>query len=71
MSVIPASRLSASDLALLGNNMGDRTASPQRRRKREFVAAVNRSLAIVGEQVSQLHRLTEYPMPGVTAASGA
>ncbi len=71
MSIIPASRLSSSDLARLGNNMSDRAASPQRRRRREFVAAVNRSLAIVGEQVSQLHRLPEYAMPAATTASVA
>jgi hypothetical protein len=72
MSIIPASRLSASDLARLGNNVAARTAaSPQRRRKREFVAAVNRSLAIVGEQVSQLHRLPEYRLLAVAAASVA
>jgi len=68
MSIIPASRLSTSDLARLGNNMGDRMASPQRRRKREFVAAVNRSLAIVGEQVSQLHRLPDYTAPAAAAS---
>ena len=33
--------------------------------------AVNRSLAIVGEQVSQLQCLSQYPMPVVAAASVA
>jgi hypothetical protein len=72
MSIVPASRLSASDLARLSNNVAARMApSAQRRRKREFVAAVNRSLAIVGEQVSQLHRLPDYPMPAVATSSVA
>jgi len=71
MSIIPASRLSASDRAYLGNNLGDRTASAQRRRKRRFVAAVNRSLAIVGEQVSQLHRLPDFTAPAIATSAVA
>jgi hypothetical protein len=72
MSIIPASRLSTSDLARLGNNLGTSTsASPQRRRKREFVAAVNRSLAVVGEQVSQLHRLPDGSGSNATSMSVA
>ena len=67
MSIVPASRLSASDLARLGNNVAaSMTASPHRRRKREFVAAVNRSLALVGEQVSQLHRSSDGSVPIVS-----
>ena len=58
MSIIPASRLSSCDLALLGNNV-----DPSRRRRlpqrqpvyhRRQVAAVNRSLANVGEKVGVL-----------------
>jgi hypothetical protein len=61
MSIIPASRLSVSDLARLGNNFTPRSQrSPQQRRRREFVAAVNRSLATVGEQVSRLHSTPDY-----------
>lgn len=64
MSIVPASRLSASDLARLGNNFSDRSQrSPHQRRKRNFVAAVNRSLATVGEQVSQLHNAPDYSTP--------
>lgn len=60
MSVIPVSRLSCSDLALLGNNIrpphraGAMTAA--RRRRRHTVAAVNRSLAGHGERVGGLRR---------------
>jgi hypothetical protein len=61
MSIIPASRLSVSDLARLGNNFTPRSQrSPQQRRRREFVVAVNRSLATVGEQVSRLHSAPDY-----------
>ncbi len=60
MSIVPASRLSRSDLALLGNNVcssGDcRRAKHRRRAGRLVVAAVNRSLAAVDEQVRRLHR---------------
>ena len=61
MSIIPASRLSLSDLALLGNNVlpacqrrSARTFSQQRRRSE--IAAVNRSLAGCGESVGKLHK---------------
>jgi hypothetical protein len=55
MSVIPASRLSSSDLARLGNNLRPRKRQPMSRRRieRRLVATVNRSLACVGEAVSQ------------------
>jgi len=46
MTVIPAVRLSPSDLACLGHNVG-----PAVRRDREELAAVNRSLAVHGEQL--------------------
>jgi hypothetical protein len=58
MSIIPASRLSSSDLARLGNNL----SSPHRRslarvgQGRGQLAAVNRSLSIVGERVGRLYR---------------
>jgi hypothetical protein len=69
MSIVRARHLSASDLARLGNNVGDRAASPQRRRKRRLIAGVNRSLAIVGEQVSQLHRVLEYSVTKVASVA--
>jgi hypothetical protein len=56
MSVLPASRLSPSDLALLGNNLrpgARRLRSPEcrgRREDRRELAAVNRSLAAIGER---------------------
>lgn len=46
MSVIPVSRLCASDLACLGHNVG-----PAVRRDREDLAAINRSLAVHGEWI--------------------
>jgi hypothetical protein len=59
MSVIPVSRLSCSDLALLGNNFrparGPGAAAAARRRQRRTVAAVNRSRAGHGEHVGRLH----------------
>jgi hypothetical protein len=70
MSIVPASRLSASDLARLGNNVSDRSQrSPHQRRKRNFVAAVNRSLATVGEQVSRLHSPADYSMPSTAVVA--
>ena len=67
MSIVPASRLSASDLARLGNNVGGPVVrSIHHRRKRELVAAVNRSLSIVGEQVNQLH---SQPYASLSSAS--
>ena len=51
MSIVPSSALSASEMAGLGNNM----SAPRRRRHRQL-AAVNRSLAAIGEAVAQLHR---------------
>ena len=69
MSIVPASRLSASDLTRLGNNVGGPPVrSIHHRRKRDLVAAVNRSLAIVGEQVSQLHRQPYASLSSVSSA---
>jgi hypothetical protein len=57
MSVLPVSRLSPSDLALLGNNLrpgARRLRDPEcrgRREDRRELAAVNRSLAAVGERL--------------------
>jgi len=55
MSIIPASHLSASDLARLGNNItARRRRLPSRRRRvRQVLTALNRSLVTVGEQVDQ------------------
>ena len=61
MSIVPASRLSRADLALLGNNVrpeGDgRKAMRRRPQGRRLVAAINRSPAAgVDERVRRLHR---------------
>jgi hypothetical protein len=59
MSIIPASRLSASDLTRLGNNLGKAKRPLPRSfqsRQRRVLAAVNRSLAGIGERVNQLAR---------------
>jgi hypothetical protein len=60
MSIIPASRLSSSDLAMLGNNTDPAEHRPlpkgERDARRAQLAAVNRSLGRIGEQVSRLHR---------------
>ncbi len=57
MSIIPASRLSSSDLSRLGNNLRELPRpKPQVRVRRRVLQAVNRSLACVGERVGQLHR---------------
>ena len=50
MSIVPFSALSASDLSSLGNNIG----APKRRRRRRTLAAINRSLARIGEAVAEL-----------------
>ena len=59
MTIVPASRLSPSDLALLGNNVvAAAVADADRRRParcHDDLAAVNRSLASVGERVGRLH----------------
>ena len=64
MSIIPASRLSRSDLSRLGNNL---VRSKRRviRPGRRLLAAVNRSLAGIGEQVGRLHT----PLLTASAAS--
>lgn len=57
MSIIPITRLSAADIALLGNNLAgsSRRSAPSRRRAYPGeLAAINRSLAAVGEQVGRL-----------------
>jgi hypothetical protein len=65
MSIIPASALSPCELARLGNNLrpcrGVNGTAPGIRRSHAVLAAVNRSLAAVGEQVGRLHR----PAPAV------
>jgi hypothetical protein len=50
MTIVPISMLSGADLELLGNNFARR----RRRAGGLSIAAVNRSLAIHGEQVSRL-----------------
>jgi hypothetical protein len=58
MSIVPAYRLTASDLSRLGNNLrggGLRRGMIRRRRARgRLVAAVNRSLAGLNERVRRL-----------------
>jgi hypothetical protein len=68
MSIIPASRLSSSDLALLGNNVvparrSNRLRTRNRATSRQIFAAVQRSLASVVESVTELY-------PAVTTAGG-
>lgn len=58
MSVIPVSRLSPSDLALLGNNVGPAVEHDQC-----ALSAVNRSLAGHGESVGRLYRLRPRTQP--------
>lgn len=65
MSIVPASCLSASDLALLGNNLLPPVRRP-RPRSRHDLDAVNRSLAAHGEQVGRL-----YSVSSVAAAAFA
>ncbi len=72
MSIIPASRLSSCDLAMLGNNVdpGHRRRSPQRRHvyQRRQLAAVNRSLSSMGEKVGALYAACLHqPSPAVSA----
>ncbi|MFI5382121.1 MAG: hypothetical protein ACHRHE_22730 [Tepidisphaerales bacterium] len=58
MSIIPVSHLTNSDLRLLGNNVARPKKSrpnPGYRRRQMIVAAVNRSLSSVGEQIGRLH----------------
>ena len=59
MSIIPISRLQASDLSMLGNNLQSEPSHRARRnsRRRRRLAPVNRSLSLLGEQVDRL-----YPM---------
>ena len=65
MIFVSASDLSASDLALLGNNIlpprrRNRTA-PDERRNRRVLAAVNRSLAALNERVDRLYPMHSQP----------
>jgi hypothetical protein len=70
MTIIPASRLSSSDLAVLGNNVDPSnrrpTPSSVRTDRRRQLAAVNRSLACLGERIGRLH-----PPLFVAASAGA
>ena len=56
MTIIPASRLSTSDLSVLGNNLTPAVRKDHRQRRQ--VRAVNRSLAVCQERVGRL-----YPRP--------
>ena len=70
MSIIPASRLSRSDLFRLSNNLGrsKRPVAPDADAPyRRVLAAVNRSLACVGERVAALHPV---PLAGGGARAG-
>lgn len=74
MSVIPASRLSTCDLALLGNNVdpSQRRRNTERRPAyhRRQLAAVNRSLANVGENVGTLYAASlAHPLPVTCVAA--
>lgn len=63
MSIIPACRLSRSDVSRLGNNLG-RTRRPAARCgntfQRRLIRAVNRSLANLEEKIGHLDS-TGYP----------
>jgi hypothetical protein len=52
MSIVPVSCCSMSDLALLGNN----TLAAARGERRGLMTAVNRSLAVHGEQVASIYQ---------------
>ena len=60
MSIVHVSRLSSSDLALLGNNLGPAQSrplrQPERLERRRQLAAGNCSLACVGKRIERLHR---------------
>jgi hypothetical protein len=58
MSIVPRSSLSRAELSHLGNNLGTKgvAAARRRRRNRVITAAVNRSLAHVGERIAHLYR---------------
>lgn len=61
MTIVPVSRLSTADMAMLGNNIrpADFREPRRRRSKTDWVtAAVNRSLKVVGERVATLDRRT-------------
>jgi hypothetical protein len=61
MSIVPASRLSTSDLALLGNNVVPARKSDRQGRScdgaasRQILAAAQRSLASVGESDTEFY----------------
>lgn len=61
MSIIPSSNLSNAELRALGNNVvrprKSRSQFARRHRQQMMVSAVNRSLAVVGEQIDRLRRL--------------
>ena len=58
MSIIPIQCLSSSDLRLLGNNVRSvlKPKPASTRPQYARLAAINRSLAVVGERVSSLQR---------------
>ena len=58
MSIIPASRLSRSDLSRLSNNIGKPRLAVRHDADapyRQVMAAMNRSLACIGERVTPRH----------------
>lgn len=71
MSIVPASRLSSCDFALLGNNVNPaqrrRASTVPRSRSRSQVTAVNRSLALTGETIGTLY--AALPIPAVSLAA--
>ena len=60
MTIIRSSLLTRSDMRQLGNNIDRpkkcRPGLSHRRQQQMIMSAVNRSLAVVGEQVGGLHR---------------
>jgi hypothetical protein len=59
MSIVPASRLSSEDLALLGNNVypprRPKRFTPDERANRRVLGGVNRSLANLRERIDRLY----------------
>lgn len=72
MLYVAASSLSASDMALLGNNIlpGRRQSrrSPDERHNRRVLAGVNRSLASLHERIDRLHPNPTKPVLGALAS---
>jgi hypothetical protein len=73
MLFVSASEVSASELAMLGNNIRPRRRparrNPDERANRRVLAAVNRSLATLQERIDRLHPIGQKPALAVSIAS--